>query len=244
MPNSLRIGVRVSESTGHDGVALISAKTRLVVDGRDIVIDAFEPGPAHEPERLLAPDGPLRAGREPRDVELAAADCTRDCCGALYVTIRRAGDQVVWNGWRNPDRLDPDLPEFRFDAERYDAEVARAEQDLSWEWPARTVARLLGGLLSAAPERIERWGFEVRAVSSWKPGAVDVLFFHPLRPVAEAPWLQFRRVLTVTDEDPAVQTARFAAELTERDPRDYAEICGGSAEYARRLGFEWPTSPR
>ena len=69
---------------------------------------------------------------------------------------------------------------------------------------------------------------------------IDVLLFHPRLPTADGPWIQFRKVLTVTDEDPEVQAARFATELTDSDQRGYPEICGGSAEY----GFEWPPQPR
>ncbi len=105
------------------------------------------------------------------------------------------------------------------------------------------MARLLDDWLRADPERLGRWQFELETASSWKPDEIDVLLFHPRPPTAYAPWLQFRTVLTVTDEDPSVQAGRFGAELTDNDPRGYAEICGGSAEFARELGYEWPPRP-
>ncbi|MET9406207.1 hypothetical protein ABZX90_10595 [Streptomyces sp. NPDC002935] len=37
----------------------------------------------------------------------------------------------------------PELPVYRFDATAYDAEIARAEMDDHWSWPARTMARLI-----------------------------------------------------------------------------------------------------
>jgi hypothetical protein len=162
----------------------------------------------------------------------------------LCVTVQRDGDQVVWTGWRDRNGPTPALPDFRFDASLYEAEVARAEQDHGWEWPARTTARLLSDWLRARPGLIERWQFHVSEVASWKRDEIDVLLFHPSLPTADGPWLQFRRVLAVTDEDPSVQAARFGAELTDQDPRSYAELCGGSAEFARDLGFAWPPRRR
>lgn len=43
-------------------------------------------------------------------MRLAEASCTEGCCGALYVTIQRDGDYVLWDEWRNPDEDEIDLP--------------------------------------------------------------------------------------------------------------------------------------
>jgi hypothetical protein len=242
--SSLQIDIRVSRDVGRNGVIVMTAAVHPMIDGRDVVAEVFDPGPGHAPELLLSPAGPLCASEEPHEVELAEAECTWGCCGALCVTIRRDGDQVVWGQWRDRNGPEPELPEFRFDAEDYGHEVARVEQDHSWEWPVRTVARLLDSRLRAQPERLGRWQFGLGRASSWKPDEVDVLLFHPRRPSTGGPWLQFRKVLTVNSDDPAIQAARFEAELTENDPRGYGEICGGSAEFARELGFEWPAVRR
>lgn len=96
----------------------------------------FGRGPAHSPEYLLD-DGRLWAETEPREVQLAEAYCTEECCGALYVTIRRDADQVVWESWRRPQTTPgsrdpaPELRTHRFDASAYDAEIARAETNRS-----------------------------------------------------------------------------------------------------------------
>ncbi|MGW2397349.1 hypothetical protein ACWCYY_12420 [Kitasatospora sp. NPDC001664] len=243
--NSFGIDIRTSTSTGRRGLTVVTAAVHPIVDGRDIIAEAFAPGPGHEPERLLSADRGLRAGDEPREVELAEAECTWGCCGALCTTVERVGDHVLWHSWRDRNGPAPELPDFRFDARRYDAEVARAEQDHSWEWPARTTARLLGERLRADAAALERWRFGLISASSWRPGTVDVLLGHPTaRASGSAPWLQFRKELIVTDEDPAVQAARFARELTEHDPRSYADLCGGSADSARALGFPWPPPRR
>lgn len=119
--SSIRIEVGASR---HWGVA---AAVHPVIDGRDIIREAFVSGPGLPPEVLLKPHGELRAEAEPREVVLAEADCTPACCGALAVTIRLDGEQVVWGGWRDLNGPAPVLPEFRFDAGEYEKEIARAE---------------------------------------------------------------------------------------------------------------------
>ena len=119
--SSIRIEIGASE---HWGVA---AAVHPVIDGRDIIRESFVSGPGLPPEVLLRPNGELRAADEPREVVLAEADCAPECCGALAVTIRLDGGHVVWGGWRDLIGPAPVLPEFRFDAGEYDAEIERAE---------------------------------------------------------------------------------------------------------------------
>ncbi|WP_307627082.1 hypothetical protein [Streptomyces turgidiscabies] len=130
------------EATVRDPADPDTVEARLLIDGRPLVPEAFGKGPAHSPEYLLD-SGRLRAAAEPREVQLAEAYCTEGCCGALYVTIRREGDQVVWRDWRRPPSRQPraEVPEYRFDAGGYDTEIERAENDRSWDWPARNTAR-------------------------------------------------------------------------------------------------------
>ncbi len=144
MHNRIAIRVSVSGSPYPDAV-----QTRISVDDRRVVAEAFGSGPAEPPEYLLGPEHRLRAGTDPHEVRLAVADCTEYCRGALYVTIERSGDEVIWRGWSDPARSEVDLPAFRFDAAHYDAEIARAESDLSWEWrdafTCRTSIRAIPG---------------------------------------------------------------------------------------------------
>lgn len=226
-------------------------EVRLLVDGEDVLADVFTEGPGEDPRYLLVPDGPLIAASEPREVRLAEADCTEGCCGALYVTIRRDGDHVIWNEWRNPYEDEVDLPEFRFDAQEYGAEVERATKDHNWEWPARTVARLLEQDLRERKEWLARWECELGAVSAWpsEPDQINLFLFHPVHPGRsvireDRPWLQFGMVLAVSSDDPADQTARLVEQLTAGDPRQTAGVCGGSPEFARQLGYPWPQRRR
>lgn len=118
-----RIRIEIGASA-HWGV---EAAVHPMIDGRDMIRESFVSGPGLPPDVLLRPNGELRAAPEPREVVLAEADCAPECCGALAVTIRLDGEHVVWAGWRDPNGPAPVLPEFRFDAGEYDAEIARAE---------------------------------------------------------------------------------------------------------------------
>ncbi|WP_406501273.1 hypothetical protein OHA04_18755 [Streptomyces sp. NBC_01590] len=152
------------EATVLDPVDPYVVETRILIDGLPLVPAAFGRGPAHSPEYLLD-SGRLRATGEPREVQLAEAYCTEGCCGALHVTIRRDGDHVVWSDWRRPApplSLLParELPEYRFEAAAYDAEIARAENDHSWTWPARRAARLIAAGVRDRPDLLTRWDAE------------------------------------------------------------------------------------
>ncbi|WP_328901338.1 hypothetical protein OHR86_16710 [Streptomyces sp. NBC_00441] len=67
--------------------------------------------------------------------------------------------RVVWSGWRGPVPAGGrrELPELRFDAFAYDAEIARASGDESWMWPARRAARLVAAGLRGRPDLLARW---------------------------------------------------------------------------------------
>ncbi|MET7641086.1 hypothetical protein [Streptomyces sp. NPDC005438] len=220
-----------------------TVEVRPLVDGADILAGAFPRGPAGEPRDLLRGESPLLAATEPHEVRLAEAGCTEGCCGALYVTVRRDDDQVVWSAWRNPAEAGPDLPEFRFDAREYQAEVERAVADHSWEWPAHTVARLLESRLRSRPDWPARWDCELEGVAAWvwEPERINLFLLHPghsdMR--TEGAWLQFRMVLDVSGDPPDEQAERLAERLLAGDPRQSAEVCGGSWEYARQLGYPW-----
>lgn len=80
---------------------------------------------------VLPADGlsPLRATGEPLRVELGEPECTGGCCGLLSVVVQRFGGVVQWSDWETP-YLETTRPlELHFDADEYDAELARAEAD-------------------------------------------------------------------------------------------------------------------
>ncbi|MGW4890786.1 hypothetical protein ACWEQL_00740 [Kitasatospora sp. NPDC004240] len=248
------VGLRVEglriEVVAGDPADRGPVETRLLVDGRPVVPAYFGLGPARRPEELLD-EGGLRATDEPREVELAEASCTAGCCGSLHVTIRRDGDQVVWENWRWPNapasRIpDPLPPAHRFDARAYDAEVARAEADTQWCWRARSVARLVKAGLIERPELLSRWDASRGWISSGHddPDTAVVHFWYvpglasgrPERP--DSP-LQFRWDLPDDGRPPEVQAAAALRRLAEEDPKAYSRVSAGSRERAEELGYAW-----
>ncbi|MFF2777461.1 hypothetical protein ACFVU3_21425 [Streptomyces sp. NPDC058052] len=158
------------------------------------------------------------------------------------MTVGRDGEHVVWADWRDPPRQDVRLPELRFAAGPYEAEVRRAEQDRGWEWPAGVVARLLEDRLRERTAWLSRWECELEDVwaSRTEPDRIHVLLMHPRVRTETGPWLQFGMTLPVEEaDDPADQAERFEAQLTVSDPRAAAEVWGGSHD-AELLGYPWP----
>ncbi|BCJ74993.1 hypothetical protein CS0771_45370 [Catellatospora sp. IY07-71] len=234
-----RIAIRVSvPDPGLGGVV----ETSIFVDGRPIVAEAFTAGPAEQPEYLLGPDHRLRADAEAHEVRLAEADCTEGCCGALYVTIERCGDEVIWRDWRNPDQSGLALPAVRFRAAEYDAEITRAETDHSWEWPARAVARLLRARLREDPDVLGRWDCHAGWLEA-RPndqGRVHVSYSYPRRPAsAEDVWVQFVADIELPAGDPETVIDEIVRLLADDDPRRRQRFAGGSAGAAQALGFAW-----
>lgn len=206
---------------------------------------------AHFPAVL--DDGRLRAGAEPREVQLAEASGTEGCCGALYFTVRREADQVVWENWRQtmPGSREPapELSVYRFDASAYDAEIARAETDCSWSWRTRTIARLIKAGLIEQPELLSRWDADRGWISSGfdDPDTAVVTFWYA--PGAgvwqtgtsrQSP--QFRWVIPDDGTSPKAQAAALRR-LAEEDPKSYARVCGGSRERTEELGFPCLATP-
>ncbi|MER5867554.1 hypothetical protein [Kitasatospora sp. NPDC002040] len=246
-PEGLRIEVVSGDPADRNPV-----ETRILIDGRPVVPALFGLGPATRPDDLLD-EGGLRAGPEPREVRLAEAACVEECCGALYVTVRRDGDQVVWENWRwseaTPSSRLPLVgpPARRFDAAAYDQEIARAEADCSWSWRARTVARLIKAGLIERPELLTRWDASRGWISSHSedPDTAVVTFWYqpglaagkPDRP--DRP-LQFCWDLRDDGTPPEAQAAAALRRLAEEDPKSYARVYAGSRERAEELGFTWP----
>ncbi|MGW0927464.1 hypothetical protein [Streptomyces sp. NPDC002644] len=108
---------------------------RVWIDGEEAVEAAVGPGGRGRPAVVLLPPGrpsPLRATEEPRRVALGEPGCTGGCCGWLSVVVWRCGGVVEWADWEVP-ALEQPPPAYHFDADAYDAELARAERERWWE---------------------------------------------------------------------------------------------------------------
>ncbi|MGW0859127.1 hypothetical protein [Streptomyces sp. NPDC002690] len=242
-PRTGRLSV---EATVRDPEYRGPVETRLLIGGRPLVPEYFGRGPARPPGELLAGGG-LRASAEPREVLVAEAWCTEGCCGALYVTIRREGEEVVWSDWRRSLGTGPSPGEERFDALAYDAEIERAEADRGWEWPGAATMRLVEEGLRARPDLLTRWDLRQGWTGTdFRDPDANTLSFTYWPGLAEGrrdrdgPWLQF--VWHVPDDGapPAERAAAVLHRLAIEDPKGYAEVAGGSAEHARELGYPWP----
>jgi hypothetical protein len=112
------------------------AQLRFWINGEDVVEEAVDRG-GRGPfaDELLPADQPslLRATSEARRLELGEPECTGGCCGFLSVVVQRFAEIVQWSDWQVPFAPTPPPLEFHFEASQYDAEVARAEADRSWQ---------------------------------------------------------------------------------------------------------------
>jgi hypothetical protein len=85
----------------------------------------------------------------------------------------------------------PWIPPIRFDRAQYEAEVARAHRDRSWEWPDRTCARLVREHLERSEELDARgytleWAgarFADREPGEWVPDGIRVFLDRERRQV-------------------------------------------------------------
>ncbi|MBC6451691.1 hypothetical protein [Actinokineospora xionganensis] len=216
-----------------------TVELKLLVDDQDVIGKVFDRGPWRDPDALLGPDSPLLPADEPREVMLAEADCTWGCCGAVFVRVRRDGRQVVWDQWRNPDDSRLSMAEVRFDLAQYEAELARAHRERSWEWTGRAVARLVRARLRKESTVLARWNSGLEWTQSMfdAPGHVEVSFTSPPRHVVNDHWratgelmdyIQFLARFPVSEEPAESQADRIVAALHGRDPRKDAVVCGGS----------------
>lgn len=206
------------------------AEMRLLIDGRD-VLEEMHPGGVSSCWRgrwFGRPGWPLAASDEPRRVELTNNDCVTDCCGGTFVTIQRRADRVVWTGWENTEDIRLPVPaDVHFGAAAYDAELARAVADLSWEEPVDSVARLMT-LELAESGCFERWGCGVNTVYPLRrqESAQVVVHFSPL----EAPYSigsTFVHEVPVSRDVPAEeQVRRFVDMVAADDPRATAGVLG------------------
>ncbi|MFD6874371.1 MULTISPECIES: hypothetical protein [unclassified Streptomyces] len=200
------------------------AEVRPLIDGRDLLAEAHPDGMSSCSSRhLLGPaEGwPFAASDEPRRVELSNNDCVTSCCGGIFATIRRQGDRVLWTSWENThDNRIPVPTDLHFDPAQYDAELARAGADVSWEEPVDTAARLLAQELAhrTGPEHGDRI---VLAITPERTEPARVTVRLSRRGVPCEPGEDLVRDLLVTGQEPVRELVReFVLRLTAEGPGD------------------------
>ncbi|MFH8254041.1 hypothetical protein [Streptomyces roseolus] len=185
--------------------------------------------PSLFPEMLIGPPEtwPLTADGEPRRVELSNNYCDTGCCGGVFVTIQRCGGLVVWT-WENTNDIRVPLPpDCHFDADRYDAELARFVADHSWEEPVDTAARLLARELGAR-DWYRRWncltppwGLGISVDGRGEKARVTMRFRVEGSFLATA---HRRFTMAVTGNEPVEdQVRRFVERIDASDPRSTAQ---------------------
>lgn len=149
--------------------------------------------------------------------------------------IRRPVVRVFWDAWENTSDMTAVPSEFRFATAQYEAELARAAADHSWEEPLDTTARLLRQSL-ADSGWFERWGCvltevwprreepDLPEVIRSSPG-VDVVFQQSRGPGEPADVYAYELIVT-GDHSVEEQVRRFADRILADDPRKTAEIRG------------------
>ncbi|WP_335990564.1 hypothetical protein [Glycomyces sp. MUSA5-2] len=244
LPLPRGLAVRVSVPRPNTTAEL---RTHLLLDAVPLVEAHFQRGHSDRPETVLHDGRGLEALAEPREVKIGDTGCVEECCGAFRAVISRRGGLVEWEV-RDTGLKDPPTTRFTFDADQYDAEVARATADFDWEWPARRAARLLRERIEVEPELMSRWHCELAWTASWSPdrSAMYYSFYYPKRPSGDDAYVQFSaecEVPYVPVLDDAAVTAvvdRIIADLRATDPKSTARLSGGSKEYAEALGLPWP----
>lgn len=121
----------------------------------EIELTARGAGLGMGPFDLLIPENRLDASEAPRAVPVARCTCSIYGCAMTDAVIER-GDGVVRWGWEHQA---PFARPLTFDAEEYDAEVARIGSDRSWERPEDTAARRVFELVD--PERLAASGMRI-----------------------------------------------------------------------------------
>ncbi|MEU5875260.1 hypothetical protein AB0A73_27315 [Glycomyces sp. NPDC047369] len=244
LPLPRGLAVRVSVPQPSTGAEL---RTHLLFDGVPFVEAHFQRGHPGRPEAVLQDGRGLAALAEPRDVNIGDTGCVEECCGAVRAVISRAGAVVEWEV-RDTGRAEAPTVRFTFEADQYDAEVARAAVDFDWEWPARRAARLLRERIGVDPQLMSRWGCELAWAGSWprERSTMRYSFLVPKRPSGDDAYVQFTascEVPHVPEVDDAAVTAvvdRIVADLRTTDPKSTARLSGGSKAAAEALGFPWP----
>lgn len=151
--------------------------------------------------------------QDARRVALYKCSCGEPGCGVIAPILATDGEVVTWSDFRDytgvfsrPDDPADDaegrplpIPQVRFDARQYEAEVERAIADRSWESPSRITARVLRAMLAQHEELLRASDRRLGWVSFawWAEGAgLFAIELRRAQPASRRPEQQF--VLAIT----------------------------------------------
>jgi hypothetical protein len=105
MTNTLRLIVHVATDEPLGGWHELT----ILVDGKDVFGDAWD-GMGRDPDSLVGIDSPLIPKERPHHVAVQRCGCGEEGCGSLVARIRRDGDEVVWDDFREGSEDEPSTP--------------------------------------------------------------------------------------------------------------------------------------
>lgn len=141
----------------------------------------------------------------------------RDYVGVFAGPVADDSDKYEGKPWR--------LPDLHFDREQYEAEVARASADMSWETPRRKTARLVKQqlmdiALELPPNLTLRW-----VAPDWQTEGVELSFEHVTR-VPEVKLDQQLLRLSSSHSDPDRAAVDMVDQLISTAPKDRVRAFG------------------
>jgi hypothetical protein len=161
---TLRVEVVVPDPDPEE----LGPQVRLLIDGEDYLAEVWPYGVGSDPDDLIGPFSPLRAGDVPRDAALMRCSCGISHCALLVANISREGDEIVWDDFRMGPGMDivslaPIEPHtLRFEAAQYLTELDRAHEARPWEPRWRTAGRLAREAVLEARDDLEARGFVLK----------------------------------------------------------------------------------
>jgi hypothetical protein len=197
------------------------------IDGDDVSRADDNGGP--DPWHVLVPVNRFVATDGSTTATIACCPSCGPDCYAVEARICREGDAVRWEWGRRGARWAAERRTTLFDAEAYDAEVARFGADYGWETAERRAGRLIiAGL--ALPSGLE--GVRVRATDT---GELEVWLEEPdeYQIFVRVPWDKER-----PDESAAVVRAVLAGPVTHW-PAEWSSIQGGREDPPAYAGPSW-----
>jgi hypothetical protein len=232
-----RLDIRVRRATPEPVAG--DPEVVLLVDGVDVLVDAWGEGVGRTPTSMLGPDSPLLPDPA-HDAPLLRCSCGDEGCGALVARIRAEADAVIWDQFRDgaaskSDRLSnvydrvggqplTAISEIRFDRAQYLAELRRADEDRTWETGEERTARFVAQLLRDNASRLERTGWRLMWAGIGAPD-LKTPFPHEIVPGVSVSLRSGARQITlsypVSVTSPDHDAAAIADALLDATPSDW-----------------------